>query len=259
MFVDWKGIYFVLACIAFSFALYIWVKSKMVKNTDKILFLSTEDLQSVLMKDADHYYQSLNDIDLKLRKSNSVEDYKGKIFSSCCEGTEDNKLKIINCIKKLEIKLEPIRDESANGIEIAKMLDLPWKIGFICDKKYENGLPHTRKDVIIVSNKEIESKTLEETCKLLIHEKTHVYQKVYEKEFSRYLENDYTKKKVRKETPSNPDADGYVYTNKKDGTLLEATYNKNPKGFRDIKFPKNDFKSEHPNEISAYKMEELYD
>ena len=35
---------------------------------------------------------------------------------------------------------------------MGKLLDLKWKIGFICDKFYENGLPHTRGDTILINN-----------------------------------------------------------------------------------------------------------
>jgi hypothetical protein len=241
--------------------MYFFVTSKIVKNTDTIVFLSSDETQAILNNDADHYYQTFNKVDLKLRKSKNVHDYLAKIANSGCEGKEENKEKIIDCIEKVQRKLEPMRNDTIEGVHIDKFLNLPWRIGFICDKVYENGLPHTRGDVIIFNNVDVQRHNIVETCRLLIHEKVHVYQKTYTEEFRKNIQNEYQKIDEMRDnntSPSNPDVDDYVYKRKSDGQLMRSDYKNKPSSFRDISFPKNDHKLEHPNETTAYSLQELY-
>ena len=254
----WKLVCFTLAFLSFGAALYFWIKSKMVQNTDTVVFLKNSETQAILNEDADHYYQTFHKVDLKVRKSKNLQEYLEKIGNSGCEGTEDNKEKILYCIGKVNERLEPKRKETVEGIEIDKLLNLQWRIGFTCDKFYENGLPHTRDNVIILNNTDIQRRNIVEMCQLLIHEKVHVYQKTHTQEFKEYLEEKFEKvekKDKNKTIPANPDVDGFVYKEKKSGEVFNVKYKKNPEHFRDIT---GNHKKEHPNESVAYKLEKLY-
>ena len=250
------------AFLSLGVAIYFYFKSKMVHNTDDVTFLDRSELVSLLTEDADHYYDTFNKTDLKLRKSNTIDEYKKTIVGSCCEGEEENKEKIINCIEKVNKRLETKRNENIDGVSLDKWLDTPWKIGFVCDKKYENGLPHTRGNVIVLNNKHVLQRNIPELCRLLIHEKTHVYQKMYKSDFTQALKNDYEiseRKDENDNIPANPDVDEYIYRKKGDGTVLKPEYKRNPKQFRDILYPNNDHTLEHPNETVAYSVEKLYE
>lgn len=258
----WKSILcLILAFLSFLAAIYYWLSSKNIQNTEKIIFLSSEETQKVLSEDADHYYQTFHKTDLKLRKSKNIQDYLAKISNSGCEPEEENKEKIRDCIEKVSTKLESSRNDTIDGIHIGKMLDLPWKIGFTCDKIYENGLPHTRGEVIILNNQDLFRRNITETCKLLIHEKVHIYQKHYKEEFSNFLNENYEKVEniKRVDVPSNPDLDDNTYRDKKTHEILKGEYNKKPKHFRDIKFLNNDQTNEHPNELVAYSLQNKFD
>jgi hypothetical protein len=256
-----RGLLIFIAFLSLGAGIYFYFKSKMVQNTEGIVFLDKTELAALLTEDADHYYDTFNKTDLKMRKSKTIDEYKKTIVNSCCEGEEENKEKVINCIEKVETRLESKRSEKVDGIDMGKWLDIPWRIGFVCDKKYENGLPHTRGNVIVLNNKEVLRRNIPELCKLLIHEKTHVYQKMYKSEFTQSLEKEYEiveRKEGDEKIPANPDVDEYIYRKKSDGFTLKTEYKKDPKTFRDVLYPNNDSTLEHPNEIVAYSVENLY-
>lgn len=258
----WKIILIVIAFLCFGAALYFYFASKMVQNTDNVIFLSNEETQDILNNDADHYYQTFHKTDLKVRKSKNIQDYLAKISKSGCNGTEENKEKILYCIKKINEKFQTQKNDTIEGVHMGKLLDLKWKIGFICDKFYENGLPHTRGDTILINNQDMQRRNLTEMCRLLIHEKVHVYQKIYKNEFQSSLvekfeqtqENDYKTTNIR----ANPDIDNFIYKRKEDGKVLKSTYKKKASRFSDVIHPNNDHTLEHPFENIAYTVESLY-
>ena len=61
------------------------------------------------------------------------------------------------------------------------------KIGFVCNNNYENGLPHTRGDIIILNKNKFMINSDIKNMKTLIHEQVHVYQKKYSNELNYYL------------------------------------------------------------------------
>ena len=254
----WKIAGCVLAFLSFGAAMYFFLKSKMVKNTDQITFLKSSETQEILNNDADHYYQSFNKTDLKLRKAKTLSEYLEKISDSGSEGGEENKEKIIDCIGRINKKLE---NGTKEGIDIQKFVKLDWRIGFTGNIFYENGLPHTRTDVIILNNKDVEKRSITELCRLLIHEKVHVYQKKYKTDFSTYLEENFEKteqKGNQEDIPANPDTDKFIYKKKSTGEIFQGRYRENPKHFRDIIFTDEDHTKEHPNESVAYALENMY-
>lgn len=256
----WKIALFILAFLSFGAAMYFFLKSKMVKNTEKIVFLTSAETQEILNHDADHYYQSFNKTDLKLRKSKTLAEYLEKISDSASEGGEENKEKIIDCIGRIDEKLHS-GTTMKEGVDIQKFLEMDWRIGFTGDTFYENGLPHTRSNVIILNNKDIEKKSITDLCRLLIHEKVHVYQKTYPTEFSKYLAENFEiteEKGKQKDIPANPDTDKFIYKRKSTGEILQGRYREKPKHFRDIAFTDDDHTKEHPNESVAYALENLY-
>ena len=98
---------------------------------------------------------------------------------------------------------------------------------------YEMGLPHTRSDIIFMTPGELNGRNL---AKLLVHEKIHVYQRVYKRRFQNALKtNGYEivgMRKERKDLHSNPDLDEYIWS--KDDEIYDQKGSK-----------------EHPNEEIA--------
>ena len=69
-----------------------------------------------------------------------------------------------------------------------KALYIPWYICCTQGLSYENGVPHTRGNYIIISKEHIKNKDVNELANTLVHEKVHVYQKLYPDDVSKYLE-----------------------------------------------------------------------
>lgn len=249
-----------LALVFFTAAVYFWIRS-MRSRVSVIQIMTAEEMQHVITEDADNYYDKFHGADYKVRKVKDKESYLVKISKSGCAPDEETVEKITKCIETVDKLLRPRTDETIHGIEIGRFLALPWRIGFTCDKKYENGLPHTRGDVIILNTRDIQQRSVPEVCKLLIHEKSHVYQKL--EDVSHYLKKNYTEIKRKDYTdetiPANPDTNDIVYKCNKTDTILEGKYAEKPTHFRDISFPRDDHSLEHPFESMAYKMEELYE
>ena len=229
---------------------------------NNIHFLSKNQFTQVLIHNKDRYYNTFHKNDLKIRNIKSVKDYEPVIRHSTCNGTKELQQKIIKCVGIIDTKLRQIEDETKHGIVIKKFLAIPWKFGFTCDRKYENGFPHTRNDVIVVNVTEAFNRTEKKLCELLIHEKTHVYQKQYKAEMDAYFQSKGyrvvdTKTTNKTNIPANPDIDSNIYDDLETKFKFYAKYRKNPRNFRDIVYSKDHAKNEHPLEKIAYDMETI--
>jgi hypothetical protein len=180
-----------------------------------LTFLSTSQLISLLQKDSDDYYKTFTKYDLHARCVKSIEEYKERICLQISKNIKgDIKGNIKKILEKIERYTQVINEIFStfskpwfNGKRAAK---IPWKIAYLPNTDvYEGGLPHTRgKNVIVLTN----SRNLFLT---LVHEKVHLYQKKYPKDFELYL-SEKGFEKVRKRTEkdrirANPDIDEWIY------------------------------------------------
>jgi hypothetical protein len=228
-------------------------------NQTNIYFLNKNELSNVLIKDEDNYYKTFFDYDLYARNIQNIDEYKLKIKDSVTNLTEKQKNKLINCCNIVDEKLKEINFDGFDGVKASHIM---WKIGAIKGKSYENGLPHTRKYVIVLPIEKINLKTTKQLCVLLCHEKVHVYQKKYKEDIDKYLKkNDITVLKQREENDmvrANPDLDNYIYTNN-NNIIYSAKYNSiKPSSIVDIKYNNDGTQSsEHPFEKMAIDIEKL--
>lgn len=213
----------------------------------KIAFLNNHEALLHLVNDDDNFYSRLNALDLQARNCKNVSEYKDLISESLLNFSSIE----MQVIKKLVIEILKFDWSKVNQqwVIVNKFNHLSWR--FICVRglKYEFGLPHTRGNVIIIPQHQIQdSKEFKNT---LFHEQLHVYQKTYSKEFHQFLLQQgwkfhqfYTQ---CSQCRSNPDTNTIIY--KKNGEPHVAQYHKNPKSVMDvIYFPVNQWKYEHPNE-----------
>jgi hypothetical protein len=205
----------------------------------------------------DNYYDTFSETDLAARKIKNIDHYIRKIYNSVCEFTPNEKTILKKCIDHISNNLSKINFEYFDGSKANKII---WKIGCIKGNQYEYGLPHTRNDIIILNNDSINNDDISNIISLLIHEKVHVYQKMYPNDNEKYLKKfNFKRIKNRPENVrANPDIDTYIY---EDNTkTYSATYNKNPSNVTDVKYSSVDDgqKSEHPFEKMAIEIEDLY-
>jgi hypothetical protein len=237
-----------VVCIAFSI---------FYKNTQNVIFLNKYELSSFLIKDKDNYYKSFHKKDLIVRKISNINEYKEKIRTSTSDFSLYQKEKILFCTEKLNNTLINVKYPWFDG---KKAIQTPWKFGSINGSDYENGLPHTRSDVIILPQVAIDNYSYQELTKLILHEKIHIYQKMYPKDIENYIQhNKYYKFKKRSEvidSRANPDLNEWIYNDSNNNTFV-AIYNSNPKSISDVTFYSNNNKNEeHPFEKMAYEMSE---
>lgn len=247
----------ILILIIFYF-LNINLKKK-VEFFNNIFFLDNTELYNILIDDSDNYYKSFYDKDLYSRKIKSIDEYKKLILYSVYNFTDKQKNKIIKCINEANIFFERI---NLDFLCSKKINEIPWKLGCIKGKLYENGLPHTRNNIIIISYNNIDNYSENKLIKTLIHEKIHVYQKKYINDINIYLvKNNFIKFKKRDKNDNiraNPDLDKWIYMDN-DKNIYSALYNSNPKSIEDIiYYPKNNQSFEHPFEKMAIEIENMY-
>jgi hypothetical protein len=205
-----------------------------IYSINNIRFLSKDELNYILKNDKDNFYSSFNSNDFKIRKIKSIEEYKNIIENSVSEFTEIEKEKIKKIIHKTNNILKNINYEYFDG-NIASKLD--WNIGCTKNDKYEYGYPHTRNNIIIISRNDINKLSEKKLMEVFIHEKVHIYQKMYPEKVNIFLKKR-NFKKFKLKLYSNPDTDNYIYK-----------YNNNLYG--------ESLKNEHPYEVMAYEIDKL--
>lgn len=213
----------------------------------KIAFLNNHEALLHLVNDDDNFYSRFNALDLQARNCKNISEYKDKISESLLNFSNQE----METIKKLVHEISKLDWSQIHQVWVnpERFNNLTWK--FICTsgRKYEFGLPHTRGNVIIIPQEQIQdSKDFKNT---LLHEQLHVYQKTYSKEFNKFLKQQgwkfhqsYSK---CSQCRSNPDTNKVIY--KKNGEKHVAHYNQDPHSIMDVTyFPVNQWKYEHPNE-----------
>ena len=226
---------------------------------NNITFITKENLLDNLLEDNDNYYKTFYKNDLKARNIYNVNDYYKKINDSVTDADKDIKEKVILGITQANKFLNNINYDYFDGKECNKLL---WKIGFVKNKLYENGLTHTRGDIIILNIEGVKYNTLKNLINTLIHEKVHIYQKKFPEKMNNYI-SFYNFKKIKKRDEydnirANPDLDNYIYQDS-DNNTYKAQYNKNVLSVEDIVYyPKNNQMYEHPFEKMAIEIENKY-
>lgn len=221
-----------------------------------VIFLDKNEVVNLLIENKDNYYKSFYKNDFYARNINSINDYHKIIINSGVNLDNDQKNRLIKLTKSIDKKLENINLYFFNG---KKANDLVWKIGVFKDKKYEGGLPHTRSDVILLNLNQINYYDDIKLMSTLLHEKIHIYQKMYKNDVDRYLDiNKFKKIKKRNSHDNiraNPDLDEFIYSDE-NFNVYKAIYNKNPTSIEDVIYYPNDNQSyEHPYEKMAIYLE----
>ena len=227
-----------------------------MENNEYIYFINKDTLYNILKNDEDNYYKTFYHLDFKTRNINNIEEYIPYIKKSVYNPNEEEKNKIKKCITNANSRLEKLNFNWFNG---NKAKELPWKIGCIQGKLYENGLPHTRGTIIILSKKDINEYSEQKLTNTLIHEKVHIYQKLYKNDVEKYL-NEYNFSIVKERNQSdnirsNPDLNNIIYKDN-NNNIYKATYENDPKSIEDIVYsPINNQSYEHPFEKMAIFIE----
>jgi hypothetical protein len=126
--------------------IYYINKSNNYKNN--IYFNNSKETKIFLLNDEDHYVNNFNIQDLYARKVKNKEEYFEIIKKNCLDFNENQKNKLIKCCKIADNFLYKYNNYYINGYDIAK---IKWIFSLI-GNNYEEGFPHTRQNIIFLSN-----------------------------------------------------------------------------------------------------------
>lgn len=248
--------------VCFLVLVLLWLCMYLYGLTLHVEFLSPLELYSVLISDTDDYYSTFYETDLKVRNVENTEQYKMKIQESVGYPNLYQKYKLyfaVNDAQRFFRRKKQEYGEFWSGCDMEKLIDIPWKFGIMNHGLYENGLPHTRKDVILLEQTLIDNIPYDSCVATLIHEKIHVYQKQYPKETSAFVLQQYTKVKQREESDNvraNPDTDEWIYMDNETGETLKMEYVDRATRITDVKHANQ--RNEHPYEKMAVDIENVY-
>ena len=209
-------IYYIIIIIII---LYLLIKI----NKKKIIFMNKNDVINFIINDKDNYIKNMSKYDLYARKVNSHHEYINLIVKHCLDFTDEQKNIMYKCTNKT------------------------FKIALI-DNVYEEGLPHTREDIIFISPQVLNNIYLN---KIINHELIHIDQRYNKRNYKNY-----TISRKRNNEPlirANPDLDEYIYMNENKLELYYIYASIYPFGINDVIRINN--LEEHPYEIEAYNNE----
>jgi hypothetical protein len=213
-----------------------------------LTFVPADVVVGFLQSDPDHYYDTFTRFDLRARHVASVADYIDRIPHAIVDASAKLRARIREAVPVVDARLARIQQVGFNG---QKAADLPWRIGFMKNNKagYEDGLPHTRVDLIMLPTS-LAKTSDRELIDTLFHEKVHIYQKAYPRDLEKWLAHKGFER-VRRRTKgsrirANPDIDEWVYRDA--NRVYKCLYSsETPKHIEDVKEDGLNF--EHPFEM----------
>jgi len=218
---------------------------------EAVSFFTAKETNDYLVKDEDKYVTRLTAQDLSARGVSTTTEYLQVVATTGLTFSDKEKTTLRNAATKAD---EMLSQFYGLGVVGSKTQNIHWCFAKVGDA-YENGLPHTRSNVIFVPVKVI-SYSHKELISTLIHEKVHLYQRLYPEDIQAYLEfAGYIQWKERQFYPlarSNPDIDPFVYIHPSTKQPMVALYaSDTPKSISDV-LVSSDYKNEHPYEEIAY-------
>jgi len=147
------------------------------KHTSNVIEFVSKSyfIRNVIKKS--NYFDKFNNLDLIARHTSSIEDYKALLKDSLVEFTHDDKNHLKELVENINIHLA----------QFSKIESIPWKIIKV-KKNIENGYPHTLEDVIILSELFF-TYSYEKQMLTLLHEKIHIFQRIYPIETQEFVMN----------------------------------------------------------------------
>ena len=234
------------------------------KSTNKthVEFFDKDRTIKFFLDDEDNYVGNLTRHDIISLGSKDHQDYLQKSTKDARDFTDEEKQKLIVACQEAD---DFFRNElNLPYVDNNVLANMPWILSVTKGITYEEGYPHTRMNVIFITDSVVKS-SMTNLVRVLIHEKVHVYERLNPHLMKKWLKYHGYKphKRLRdyKLGRSNPDLDGWVYLDKNGKETLAIFKNENPTGIDDATYPydrKDGYMAEAPNETLAYQIDYLY-
>ena len=225
-----------------------------------IHFFTKDEAINLFKTDPDSYFERLTPIDLYAMKLKDTTDCINTISNASRSFTPDEQKLLTKAIHDSDSFLNTVNMPYFDNI---KCKNLPWNLVVTIGTVNEEGMPHTKSDVIYLSDFVLKL-PYKEIVRTLIHEKIHVYQRHYPNEMNQWIyHNNYTRYRRQSDIPnarSNPDVDGWTYIDENGHETVTLYTSNTPDSILDAKYPGyNDHpSSEHPYEKLAYTIDHMY-
>lgn len=212
-----------------------------------IEFLSKEQSIDFVKRDPDSYVKNMTSVDLYARSCRSQNEYLNK--AEALNFSPAQKQLLSKATKHVDDSLSRLGQLSST-VDLRQVAVMTWRFSLM-DKNYENSWPHTRGNIIFLSNKLFTNNYLS-ICETLAHEKMHVFQRALPDACAiYYMSLGYYRIGMRSQmtlSRANPDLDQYVYNygNVPCFVLYRST---KPASMDDVE---SHGPTEHPNEAMAY-------
>ena len=251
-----KDVLFVIAIIGILFYSRELLKSGSIegfetcKKNDPV-FMSAGQTAAFLTTDRDTYVSTMTPWDLYARQASDVRAYIDTISSSATNFTPEQQSRFADAAALADAFF------LKNGHAV--VASIPWIFAMTKGKIYEDGLSHTRTNIIFVSD-EIDE-TPDTLVRTLVHEKLHLYQRANPEKMAHLLERmGYKRWKLRVydlRIRANPDLDPWIYTDPLDNDKPMACYysSDKPTSISDVT---SSAVKEHPYERMAYEIAKRY-
>ena len=248
-------ILYAICIILLLVILYLITKRLIKEPFANSIYLSKDETATFLIRDEDEYISSMTVPDLYARKVKSHAEYREKLSATSIDFTEPEKIILDECIDSANIFFKNLKSPYIDNVLMDKIY---WKFALTNHKDYEEGFPHTRREIIFITPSLLEM-SKEVITTTIIHEKVHVYQRMYPELFRNVLKTEgYIVLRERKTEPlvrANPDLDEYIYLSPKAEEMIFRYKTDKPTSINDTQYSTI---SEHPYEEIAYKIAEEY-
>lgn len=243
----------ILAILAFIASYIYRLKREAFVPSSGIHYMTQEETAQFLSSDPDGYVKNMSPTDLYARRVSSAEKYVRRASGSAMNFSTEQQLRFNEACREADAFFQRV------AVEISlcskKLSAIPWILALTEGDKYEDGLPHTRANIIFLSSYLNEQP--KELIRTLIHEKIHIYQRLYPEEMAQLLEvRGFPRWKLRMGIPrirANPDVDPWVYMNQdKNEPMLALYVSDQPANISDVFL--QDAAFEHPFEFIAYEV-----
>lgn len=241
-----------IVCAVIAGLLYKRVYEEHFVIGNHVQFMTKEETANFLKTDPDSYIKNLSPLDLHARKVGNEQMYMRIASEAADDFTREQKIRYTAAARNADAFYKRTK---IDGINMAAIATIPWVLALTSDNKYEDGLPHTRANIIFVSNELDETENT--LVRTLIHEKMHLYQRLYPEAFSQFLESrGFIRWKQRMGEPrirANPDVDPWIYIDPITKEPMVAYYaTDKPISITDVVL--EDAAFEHPYEKIAYEI-----
>ena len=192
------------------------------------------------------YFDKMSKDDLKARHALTIAEYKGIYLDSIKNFSDNEKIILMDFTREIDKICRRFK----------RFVNIPWKFAKLCCH-VEEGFPHTIDDIIFLPFDFLYTRDKEFMKKTLIHEKIHLFQRVYPLQTNILIQNYWNfaifslATKIKKNSRNNPDLNNLLY-HRYNSTCFQE-YSDNPTSLTHSALAKScREKYEHPYEQMAY-------